>query len=81
MEARLKKLNRVESLVLRRRWILGEIKRFEAKYGMSSSEFIEKWRRGVIPEPDDPEVHGDFMVWQGLIEELNLVEKELENYF
>ena len=78
MEARLKKLNTVESLVLKRRWILGEIKRFETKYGMSSSEFIEKWKRGLIPEPDDPEVHGDFMVWQGLIEELNHVEKRLE---
>ena len=38
----MKKLDTVESLVLRRRWILGEIKRFQAKYGMSSSEFIVK---------------------------------------
>ncbi len=68
----------LEKLVLKRRWILGELKRFEEKYGMNSREFQEKWARGLIPEPLDPEVHGDFMVWSGLVEELERVENEIK---
>ena len=68
----------LERLVLRRRWILEELKRLEEKYGMSSREFWEKWAKGLIPEPLDPEVHGDFTIWSGLVEELERVEKELK---
>ena len=68
----------LERLVLKRRWILGELKRFEEKYGMDSREFWEKWVRGLIPEPLDPEVHGDFMIWSGLVEELERVEEEIK---
>jgi len=67
----------VEKLLARRRWLLGELRRFEEKYGMSSREFYEAWRRGLLPEPEDPEVHGDFTVWAGLVEELEELEKEL----
>ena len=71
-------LRLVEELVSRRCWLLGEIKKFEEKYGMNSSDFYEKWSKGLLPEPLDPEVHGDFMIWYGLIEELYRVEEELK---
>ena len=67
----------LEELILRRRWLIAEIRKFEEKYGMSSREFYEKWSKGLLPEPVDPEVHGDFMIWYGLIEELNNIEEEL----
>jgi len=70
-------IDAVERLLAKRRWVLGELRRFEEKYGMSSREFYEAWRRGLLPEPEDPEVHGDFTVWAGLIEELEELEKEL----
>ena len=68
----------LEELILRRRWLIAEIKKFEEKYSMSSSDFYEMWSKGLLPEPMDPEVHGDFMIWHGLIEELNNVEEELK---
>ena len=72
------KLRVLEELILRRRWLAAEIKKFEEKYGMSSRDFYEKWSKGLLPEPLDPDVHGDFMIWYGLIEELNKVEEELK---
>ena len=36
-------LRELEELVARRKWLLSEIRRFEARYGMSSAEFIESW--------------------------------------
>ncbi len=68
----------LEELILRRRWLIAEIKKFEEKYGINSKDFYEKWSKGLLPEPMDPEVHGDFMIWYGLIEELNNVEEELK---
>ena len=70
-------INIVEKLVLRRRWLIKEIKRFERKYGINSRDFYEKWGKGLLPEPLDPETHGDFVIWYGLVEELNRVEREL----
>lgn len=67
----------VERLVARRRWVLGELRRFEKKYRMTSREFYEAWRKGLLPEPNDPEMHGDLVVWAGLVEELEELEKEL----
>jgi len=72
------KLRVLEELILRRRWLIAEIKKFEEKYGISSREFYEKWSKGLLPEPLNSEVHGDFMIWYGLIEELNKVEEELK---
>jgi len=74
-------LDEIEKLFIRRRWILKELKKFERKYGMSSKEFYGSWIRGEIPEPEDPDMHGDFMVWAGLIEELNRLERELIERF
>jgi len=67
----------VERLLAKRRWLLKELRRFEEKYGMPSSEFYESWKKGLLPEPENPEVHGDFTVWAGLVEELEELEKEL----
>ena len=47
-------LEEIEELVLRRKWLLSELRRFEEKYGMESEEFIRSWREGLIPEPEDP---------------------------
>jgi len=67
----------VGRLLAKRRWALRELQRFEEKYGMKSREFYEAWRKGLLPEPEDPEVHGDFTVWAGLVEELEELEKDL----
>ena len=70
-------LDELERLLVRRRWILRELKEFEEKYGMSSEEFYNSWIQGEIPEPDDPDMHGDFIVWAGLVEELKKIEREI----
>ena len=70
-------IDTVEKLLVKRKWILKELQKFEEKFGMTSREFYEAWSKGLLPEPEDPEVHGDFMVWAGLIEELKTLEKEL----
>jgi len=44
---------------------------------MLMREFYEAWRKCLIPEPEDPEAHGDFAVWAGLVEELEELEKDL----
>ncbi len=72
-------LEDIEKLVLKRKWILSELKRLEEKYGMSSEDFIRSWKEGLLPEPEDPEIHGDFVVWEALIEELGKVEDKLRS--
>ncbi|AEM39032.1 hypothetical protein Pyrfu_1169 [Pyrolobus fumarii 1A] len=44
--------------------------------GSISSGFYGKRGRGLLPGPLDPEIHGDFMIWYGLIEELCRVRGE-----
>jgi len=61
-----------------RDWILGELKRFEAKYGISTKEFIEKWRAQKIPEPEDYKLLEEFLEWEGLFESLEKVDEELK---
>ena len=70
-------LEEVEELLARRRWVLRELRRFEERYGMSTEEFVVAWRSARIPEPEDPELHGDFMAWDALAEELEQLEKKL----
>lgn len=70
-------IEEIEKLVLKHRWILEVLSYFEKKYCMKSSEFYNKWSKGLLPEPSDPETHGDFQVWYGLIEELYRVDKKL----
>ena len=61
-----------------RDWILGELKRFESKYGISTTDFTEKWKLKKIPEPDDYKILEEFLEWDGLSESLDKVDRELE---
>lgn len=61
-----------------REWIMGELKRFESKYGISTNEFTEKWKLKRIPEPDDYKILEEFLEWDGLSESLERVDKELK---
>ena len=72
-------LEDIERLVLRRKWLLSELRKLEEKYSMDSEEFIKSWREGLIPEPEDPEIHGDFVIWEALVEELEKVEGKLRS--
>jgi len=74
-----KAIELVGDLIERRKWVISRLKELEERYHMDSSEFYDKWVKGEIPEPDDPEVHGDFMVWAGLVEELMKIDEELLN--
>jgi len=74
-----KAIEAIEELIKRRKWVIDKLKELEAKYGIDSRKFYEKWVKGEIPELDDPEVHGDFMVWAGLVEELERLDKALLN--
>ena len=71
----------IEELIIRRKVILEELRKFESKYRLSSDEFYEKWSKGLLPEPDDPETHGDFIIWYGLLEELRRIEKNYLSIF
>ncbi len=74
----MKFIEAIEKLLARRRWILEQLEFFEKKYNMNTREFINAWKKGSLPEPEDPDTHGDFMVWEGLYDELVKVEKELK---
>ncbi|MBM3242147.1 hypothetical protein FJZ31_38235 [Candidatus Poribacteria bacterium] len=39
---------------------------FEAKYGMSFSEFDQAWETGRIPNPHCHEVESDYIDWEAL---------------
>ncbi|BES82384.1 hypothetical protein PABY_19510 [Pyrodictium abyssi] len=47
-------------------WVEKLVRRFEERYGMPTEEFLEAWRRGEIPEPEDPDLLADFMEWEVL---------------
>ena len=66
----MKFIKAVEDLLERRRWILEQLGFFEKKYNMSTKEFVKAWKKSSLPELDDPDMHGDFMVWEGLYDEL-----------
>jgi hypothetical protein len=67
-----------ENLMRRRRKIIGILRKFEAKYGLSTEKFIEMWRSGSIPEPEDSDILADFMSWESAYEVLKMVEEKLE---
>jgi len=73
----IKAIENIEELLDRRRWILEQLRFFEKKYNMSTKEFADAWKKGLLPEPDDPDMHGDFMVWEGLYDEQIKIEEEL----
>lgn len=79
----IEELEELKKKISLRDWVLGELQKFEAKYGSSTNEFIEKWRVGKIPEPEDYKVLEEFLEWDGLAESLEKVDedlKELENH-
>ena len=61
-----------------REWVLGELKIFESKYGMTTSDFVEKWISNKIPEPEDHVLLEEFLEWEGLAESLLNLENELK---
>ena len=67
-----------EELLARRRQLLRGLKRFEEKYRMSTDEFIEAWRRGLIPEPEDPDLLAELVSWETLYEALRRLEERIE---
>ena len=65
--------------ISQRDWILDELKQFEIKYGLSTKDFIEKWRSRKIPEPEDHIILEAFLEWEGLFESLEKIENELKD--
>ncbi len=47
---------------------------------MKSSEFYDKWIKGLLPEPLDLGTHGDFQIWSGLVEELRKINNKLSKF-
>ncbi|MEX0567613.1 MAG: hypothetical protein Q6363_000435 [Candidatus Njordarchaeota archaeon] len=70
----------LDKLFEKRRWLLSQLRALEEKYKMKTKDFLEKWRNGEFPEPEDPEIHSDFMIWEGLAEDLKKVESEISRY-
>ena len=50
---------------------------FEAKYGMSFSEFDKAWENGRIPDPHCHEVESDYIDWEALEMEKRKISKVL----
>ncbi|MHA1834503.1 MAG: hypothetical protein ACTSV7_10990, partial [Candidatus Baldrarchaeia archaeon] len=73
-----KAIKALEKLIAKRKWLLKRIKENEQKYGMSTEEFLEQWKTGILPEPEDPDILADFLGWEVDAEELKRVENELK---
>ncbi len=50
---------------------------FEKKYGMSFPDFEQAWRRGEIAEKHSHEVERDYMEWESLVDEHQVVLAQL----
>ena len=59
-------------LQLESRIVEEKIKRFEKKYGMSSSEFLERYSRGELGDDEE------FIEWYGELKFLERIHRELE---
>ena len=59
-------------LQLELRIVEEKIKRFEKKYGMNSSEFVERYSRGELGDEEE------FMEWYGELKFLERIHRELE---
>jgi hypothetical protein len=46
---------------------------FEAKYGMQFKEFAAKWKANKIPNRYSHEIERDYMEWESLIDEHNVL--------
>ena len=59
-------------LQLELRMVEEKIKRFEKEYGMSSSEFLEKYSHGELGDEEE------FLEWYGELKFLERINRELE---
>ncbi len=59
-------------LQLELRMVEEKVRRFEKKYGMSSSEFLERYSRGELGDEEE------FMGWYGELKFLERIHRELE---
>jgi len=64
--------NEYKRLQLELRITEEKIKRFEDKYGMSSSEFLERYARGKLGDEEE------YMEWYGELKFLERIREELE---
>ncbi len=74
----IEELEIIKKKIKLREWILSELKTYEAKYGITSKDFLEKWNSNIIPEPEDNSLLEEFLEWEGLTESLQKVESELK---
>ena len=73
----LKEIDTLKKKITLREWLIEKLKKFENKYGMNTKEFLEKWRNGSIPEPENTKQLEEFLEWEGLADSLADVEREL----
>jgi uncharacterized membrane protein YccC len=64
--------NEYKRLQLELRMTEEKIRRFEEKYGMSSSEFLERYTRGELGDEEE------LMEWYGELKFLERIRRELE---
>ncbi len=69
----------LESLLERRRWLVRRIREREKRYGLPTREFLEAWRSGRLPEPEDAEALEDFLGWEADAEELESLGERLRS--
>ncbi len=74
----LEEIDEIKKKIDYRSWVLDQLKKFEAKYGIPTNIFISKWRSKRIPEPEDHIILEEFLEWEGLAESLEKVENELK---
>ena len=72
-------ISELESLLERRKWLVKRIREREKRYGLSTREFLEAWRSGRLPEPEDAEALEDFLGWEADAEELASLEERLKS--
>ena len=72
-------ISELENLLERRKWLVKRIREREKRYGLSTREFLEEWRSGRLPEPEDAEALEDFLGWEADAEELASLEERLKS--
>ncbi|MHA1325595.1 MAG: hypothetical protein ACTSRL_22615 [Candidatus Helarchaeota archaeon] len=75
----IEEINEIKKKISLREWIINELGKFESKFGISTKDFIKKWRSKKIPEPEDHMVLEEFLEWEGLLESLEKVDNELKD--
>mgnify|MGYP007013804632 CR=1 FL=1 len=72
-------ISELENLLERRKWLVKRIREREKRYGLSTREFLEAWRSGRLPEPEDAEALEDFLGWEADAEELGSLDERLKS--